>query len=349
MAHPQGLPPEAIAEIRRLFYEENMSKRSIAVKLGRNYNTVAKYIPVTSENSLSNKEKYKQFKVVPKPSRKKKPDTPVGESFKLHKPSNKSKVPAPPLPDAIERDTSALEMDSPGWWWVVSDIHFPFHDKTAIELGCKEAKKRNCVGILLNGDIIDCLGLSSKFHKRPDEHMFQTELDCWEAFITWLRFHFPKIPIIYKRGNHEERFELYLAKFPEFFGIKHIQFQNVMEFEKHGVVDVKDGRVIMLGKLPVLHGHEYRGGISAPVNPARGAYLKLQHTVLVGHSHVTSEHTEKDMFDEVRVVWSTGCNCTLKPRYATYNKWNHGGAFVEVGKDGTYEMHNYKIIQGVLR
>lgn len=349
------LPVEIITEIQRLFYDENLSKTEIARRLDKSVTSVRKYIPVRASHDsqrCSNKELAERHFAKHQPSNsKKKPDTPVGKSFALPKPSNKSKVstPAPSLPDAIERDTSPIETTATGCWWVISDIHLPFHDKTALEIGCKEAKRRGVVGILLNGDIIDCLGLSSKFHKRPDEHMFTTELEAWEAFITWLRHHFPGIPIIYKRGNHEERFELYLAKFPEFFGIKHIQFQNVMEFEKHGVQDVKDGRVIMLGKLPVLHGHEFQSGISQPVNPARGAFMRLFHTVLVGHSHRSSEHPEKDMFDKVVVCTSTGCNCTLKPRYAPYNKWNHGGAFVDVASDQTYHLHNYKIIEGVLR
>ena len=346
------LPAADIAEIQQLFYDENLSKSEISRRTGYAVNTIRKYIPVRSDlgnQRCSNKELAERQIVNTPPSKKRKPDTPVGETFAPQKPSKVSKVPAPELPDAIERDTSPIETDLPGCWWNISDIHFPFHDKPSLELGLKEAKRRGIVGILLNGDIIDCIGLSSKFHKRPDEHMFQTELDCWYAFIAWLRHHFPKIPIIYKRGNHEERFELYLAKFPEFFGIKHIQFQNVMEFEKHGVQDVKDGRVVMLGKLPVLHGHEFQSGISQPVNPARGAFMRLFHTVLVGHSHRSSEHPEKDMFDKVVVCTSTGCNCTLKPRYAPYNKWNHGGAFVDVANDGTYMLHNYKIIEGVLR
>lgn len=338
---------ELIDEIQRLFYDENLTKVEIARRLNISRETVQKYIPVKADQGgqrCSNMELAKKQLGAKAPSRKSPPESPTGETFKVPKCKQ-----TPPLPDAIERDTSAIETDLPGVWWVLSDIHLPFHDRAALEIGLKEAKRRGIVGILLNGDSIDCLGLSSKFHKRPDEHMFQTELDAWGQFVEWLRFHFPKIPIYYKRGNHEERFELYLAKFPEFFGIKHIQFENVMEFAKHGVTDVKDGRVIMLGELPVLHGHEYRNGISAPVNPARGAYMKLFHTVLVGHSHQTSEHSEKNMFGKVVVVWSTGCNCTLSPRYAPYNKWNHGGAFVDVASDGSYGMHNYKIIEGVLR
>lgn len=345
-----ALKNNMIEKIQTLFYDENLSKMEIAKKLGINRNTVIKYIPVKAGQGTqrcSNLDLVdKQLKNKPKP-KKSKPETPTGEAFSSPKPSKDSKVPA--LPEPIERDLAPIVHDTPGNWWVVSDSHIPFHDKRSLELGADRAKRDGAVGILLNGDTIDGLGLSSKFHKQPDDHMFEKELECWYSFAQWLRHKFPKIPIIYKRGNHEERFETYLAKFPEFFGIKHIQFQNVMEFEKYGVQDVKDGRVIMLGKLPILHGHEYQSGISAPVNPARGAFLRLTHTVLVGHSHQSSDHNEKNMFDKVISVWSTGCNCTLKPRYRPFNKWNHGCAIVNVGKNGDFEVRNLRVIEGVLR
>lgn len=349
MAGP-ALPTEIIDEVQRLFYDENLTKTEVAKRLGLHRETVRKYIPVKAEQGTqrcSNAELAKRQLKGKSTPKKSKPETPTGESFTSPKPSNNLKVPA--LPEPEERDLSPIILDTPGNWWVLSDIHFPFHDKQSLELGAERAKKDNVVGIILNGDTIDGLGLSSKFHKRPDDHMFEKELECWYSFAAWLRHKFPKIPIIFKRGNHEERFETYLAKFPEFFGIKHIQFPNVMEFEKHGVQDVKDGRVIMLGKLPILHGHEYQTGISAPVNPARGAFLRLTHTVLVGHSHQSSDHNEKNMFDKVISVWSTGCNCTLKPRYRPFNKWNHGCAIVNVGKTGDFEVRNLRVIEGVIR
>ena len=37
---------------------------------------------------------------------------------------------------------------------------------------------------------------------------------------------------------------------------------------------IKDKRIVKINSLNVIHGHEYKGGISAPVNIARGLYLK---------------------------------------------------------------------------
>lgn len=343
-----------IENIRNMFYNQNMSKSDIARETGYAFNTIMKYVPIRGNYRMTNAEaaKLMESKIAEKNQKKTKtqPETKIDKPFVPTKKNQQAEQDLHgSLPEPITWDSSPYKTTNHGTAWVLSDIHFPFHDKAALEIGAKEAKRRNVTAILLNGDIIDCLGLSSKFHKKPSDHMFDVEIEYWLAFIQWLRGMFPKLPIVYKWGNHEERFEHYLAKFPEFFGLKQVQFCNVMEFSKYGVEEVKNGRVVMLGKLPLLHGHEFQAGISQPVNPARGAFMRLYHSVLVGHSHRSSEHPEKDMFDKVVVCTSTGCNCTLKPRYAPYNKWNHGGAFVDVAKDGTYNLHNYKIIEGVLR
>ncbi len=100
----------------------------------------------------------------------------------------------------------------------------------------------------------------------------------------------------------------------------------------------------MLGKLAVLHGHEMgKSGISSPVNPARGVFLRTMHTCLVGHGHRTSTHVEKDMFDREVAVWSTGCLCANNPEYMRIGKQNWGFAFVTVDKDGMFNVTNARI------
>ncbi len=100
----------------------------------------------------------------------------------------------------------------------------------------------------------------------------------------------------------------------------------------------------MLGKLPALHGHElFKGGFFAPVNIARGAYLRTQHTVVVGHSHRTSTHVEPDMWGREVAVWSVGCLSALNPRYNRFAKSNHGFAMVSIAADGDFDFENYRI------
>ncbi len=112
---------------------------------------------------------------------------------------------------------------------------------------------------------------------------------------------------------------------------------------RHGIELVKDQRPIMAAKLPILHGHEKGKGISAPVNQARGAFLRLHHTVLEGHGHRTSGHCEPDMFGAEVFCWSTGCLCDLRPEYARINKWNWGFAIATIHADGSFDVANQRI------
>jgi len=106
---------------------------------------------------------------------------------------------------------------------------------------------------------------------------------------------------------------------------------------------VEDQRPVMAGKLPILHGHELPKGVSAPVNPARGAFMRTLSTVLVGHSHRSSGHAESDMWHDETFCWSTGCLCDLTPEYARINRWNWGFALATVHDDESFDVENLRI------
>jgi hypothetical protein len=97
-----------------------------------------------------------------------------------------------------------------------------------------------------------------------------------------------------------------------------------------------------------LHGHELQKGISAPVNPARGAFLRAKSSLLIGHHHQTSTHHENNLKRDQIVCYSIGCHCTLTPEYNPfgYTRQNHGGAIVEILKGGNFKVNNYRIIDG---
>ena len=66
--------------------------------------------------------------------------------------------------------------------------------------------------------------------------------------------------------------------------------------------------------------------------------MRVQETILCGHWHRTSEHTETTGISrKVSSCWSVGCLCDLSPDYAIVNRWNHGFAIVDIDKDGKIE------------
>lgn len=221
---------------------------------------------------------------------------------------------------------------------VLSDIHIPYHDPQAIQLALDY---REFDSILLNGDILDFHRLS-RFVPDPEAVSFGEEIETGKAFLRYLHDTYG-VPIYYKIGNHEERLEHFMyQKAPEVADLAVWRIEYLLNFEELGVTLIGDKRRVNLGALTVLHGHELARGFVAPVNPARGAFLKASQSTLIGHHHKTSEHNETTLDGKLISCWSTGCLCSLSPNYAPYSKSNLGFAFVEV--DGNnYSVQNKRI------
>jgi hypothetical protein len=171
--------------------------------------------------------------------------------------------------------------------------------------------------------------------------------------LLWIRDQFPDATIIYKLGNHEERLDRYCwSRAPELVGLAHITWEGLLKIgsdlkpipELEEIIFVGEQRPIMLGKLPVLHGHELPKGLVSSVNPARGAFLRMIDTVMVNHFHRSSSHVEYNWRHQPINCWSVGCLCDLTPEYARINRWNWGHAVVEISSTLGFDVHNYKLL-----
>lgn len=229
---------------------------------------------------------------------------------------------------------------------ILSDIHIPYHDEVAVAAAIAHAKKKKPDVIILNGDIGDFYGVSR--HDKDPRRSLSDELDAIRQFLFHLRKQFPTTRILYKIGNHEARMEIFLVKnAPVLLGVTDFELPVLLKFDELNIELVPSLTLIRLGKLPIYHGHELPQGMSSPVNPARGIWMRVQESLICGHWHRTSEHTESTGLNkQLSSCWSTGCLCDLSPDYAIVNRWNHGFAWVETQADGNYEVTNHKIING---
>ena len=235
------------------------------------------------------------------------------------------------------------ELEVVGLVGVLSDIHVPYHSETALRAAVDQLVGDKIDALVLNGDIADFYAIS-RYTKNPKKRNFRGEVEACRDMLAWIRSRFPNIPIVFKAGNHEERWNHWLWQHaPEISDDPITGLDNWLRMPSHGIEYVDDQRPIMAGKLPILHGHEKGKGMSAPVNQARGAFLRLHHTVLEGHGHRTSGHCEPDMWGSEVFCWSTGCLCDLRPEYARINKFNHGHAMVRVHSGGEFDVTNFRI------
>jgi predicted phosphodiesterase len=250
------------------------------------------------------------------------------------------------LPESFANDFSPYIISQSNTL-IISDLHFPYQDNKAIELALNYGieKKVNC--ILINGDLLDFATISRHEKDWRARTVFQ-EFEAARSFLFTLRKVFPKAKIVFKLGNHDERWEKWLyVKAPELFDDPEYRLEVRLKLGELKIETVSDKRPIRIGKLTVLHGHELAGGGAGGVNPARATFLKTMDSTLVSHYHKTSSHVETSMTGSVISVDSIGCLCGLNPLYLPINKHNLGFAHVELDiKTGEYQLHNKKIVKG---
>lgn len=239
---------------------------------------------------------------------------------------------------------------------IISDVHVPFHDLKltngqlhgAYYTALNYLREKGIQTLIVNGDFMDCYNIS-RHEKTENMRSFDWELDVTRAMLKSLREFFgDKVRIIYREGNHEERWIKYVAgKIPE---VKSVipTLDEMLKLRKHGIEWVSEKAKLVIGQLWVDHGHEWFG--AGGVNPARAYRMKAGDNILVGHVHRTSFDMFKRPLDgSFFAGWSMGCLCDLNPLYAPRNHWNHGVVLVELEGSGDFTLNNRIIIHDKVR
>ena len=230
----------------------------------------------------------------------------------------------------------------------INDVHSLFWDKGATLTALEYGKKRGANSVFINGDLMDFYG-DSKFDKNPktDAQFFINEREWGVEFLSLLQKEFGHV--VYKLGNHDVRKELQIqrisARNPEI--IDAYSLQEYLHYDMSSVNFVEDYRVVKIGKLNAVHGHEV--GLTGGVNASRNMLLKTFDNVISGHSHITQSFPITDLDGNIYMSFKVGCLCQLKARYAPINQWNNGCAFIEVYENGEFTVDNKMIINNKIR
>lgn len=227
---------------------------------------------------------------------------------------------------------------------VMSDIHLPLHDRPALMATASYLKDKNIDALILNGDMLDCTNLTRHSQRKPLRYTWSQELEVARAFFSSLRVLFPKIPILYLEGNHENWVKQYLVS-------RAIQLSSDYELEKVLGLDQLDirwlpeDRIVKYGKLYIMHGHQLR--IGGSMNVAEKVLRKAGVNVMCGHWHQQAYYEKKNLVDEIHACWINGALCDLHPDYMPYNNHGHGFATVELlDNDGTFNVVQRKVMNG---
>lgn len=252
------------------------------------------------------------------------------------------------LPDSRAKDRSPFKITGKNKILVISDLHLPYHNTRAVEIALTHGVEQECDTVLILGDLMDCYQLS-RWVRDPSQSSIPKEIEIVKSFFRYLRERFPKARIIWKEGNHEERWlHFFFNNAPQLAQLDTMSLYHAVGVKDHGIEVVDDKRVLSVSGLLMYHGHELPTGLAPAVNPARGLFLRLFTSAMCGHFHRTSNHVEKNAKNDLVSTWSIGCLCDLSPDFATVNKWNHGFSIIEQTGPKSYGVDNFMIHDGQL-
>lgn len=224
---------------------------------------------------------------------------------------------------------------------VFSDIHAPFHDKSAIRLAAKIADWWRPNVAIFNGDDIDCYRLS-RFSQNPDRtERLQDEIDLWHVEVMApLLASLPPPPKLVPgtgqrikvipaaepgtcrrfktRGNHEGRIEDVLWANPGLYGLRALDLAALMELERFAI-EYAPLKVLFGNVLEVSHGTRVRpqAGLSAKAECEK---RRFGISTITGHVHRAGSYLTRTINGHIRAQ-EAPCLCQMAPEYVDDSDW----------------------------
>lgn len=216
---------------------------------------------------------------------------------------------------------------------VVSDIHAPYHDSTAVRIATEIIRDIQPDVLVVNGDTVDCYGIS-RFLKDPTRlEGLQDELNEARRILTGFRDASPKSKRFITEGNHEARLSKTIASLdgPARELARLDNFQEAMSWRSllglhtlgyKWVADHDQPATDIIPHVLVKHGSVVRkySGYSA-----KAEYENYHRSGTSGHTHRLGVHYHRSL-DQTHLWVETGCLCSLKPEYTRYPNWMQGFA-----------------------
>lgn len=251
------------------------------------------------------------------------------------------------LPESRAKERQFYRIERKNILWL-SDIHIPNQNNQAIELAVQYGVERNVDCIVLGGDIMDNTPFTSHDAPPPSPDDVRDFFDMTEQFLGWLRSKLPKAQIVWIEGNHDNWLMRWLMKkAPILFNDPYYHLPQRLNLKQYNIEFLEQHIILQMGKLYGSHGHTVVKGVFAPVNAARGVFVKTKSNYIIGHCHSSSAHSESNIKEDAIGCWSVGCLCELSPSYDPHNtKHNLGFARIVVENNGDFTVENKRIFKG---
>lgn len=212
---------------------------------------------------------------------------------------------------------------------IVPDTHVPYHDKNAWNLCLKAAKAWKPDKLVIIGDFADCYSISD--HRKDPSRLANLASEIVAVNVELDRVQALKVPnVVYVCGNHEQRFERYLAdRAPELFGTS--DMQTLLRISERGWKWVPYQKWFRYGKLAFTHDLGHAGK-----NCARDSLNSFGGNIVIGHSHgasvVYSGTVEGERHVAMNVGWLGRADEATYLHSAKQREWQHGFGIAHMDK-----------------
>lgn len=165
---------------------------------------------------------------------------------------------------------------------IIGDIHLPYHCPRSLALAVDVIEDLGC-NLILNGDVLDMHNVSRHGKKSLElQTSLENEIEAGIEFFDMIRKRFvlKNKEVLYKRGNHEEWWDMFIAeKCPAFWNL--LRLEKQFDLEGISVTPYNEPT-----KLRDTNLHIYHSPPSYGVNGARGSLLrKFDISALYGCTH----------------------------------------------------------------
>jgi len=228
---------------------------------------------------------------------------------------------------------------------VFGDVHFPFDDGKAVSLMMRFMRSFKPHVIFINGDLLDCWEISKFVKPTSIEERLCDELHQAERFLRKLRKENPTAKIIYVGGNHEFRFEKFIAmNARELSGLKGMTLEEQLCLKELKIQSVNNHlkeNYFRYGKL--LIGHFSRVNKHSAYT-AKNLLEEKGVPLIQNHTHRGGMSYKRD-YENTKVAVENFCLCDLNPPYMLIPNWQLGFSTIHTDtKTGFFKITPIEIV-----